>query len=87
MLLAMEAVNNGTPIQCAARLHGVPRSTLRNRISGRVEHGRKPGPSPYLSNAEAGCLCNSFSIQMLFFSRIPLPYGTVYLLTCSSVRQ
>ena len=52
MLLAMEAVNNGTPVQYAARLHGVPRSTLRDRMSGRVEHGRKPGPSPYLSNAE-----------------------------------
>ena len=49
MLLAMEAVKNGTPVQRAAKLHGVP---LRDRISGQVQHGRKPGSSPYLSNAE-----------------------------------
>ena len=52
MLLAMEAVKNGMPIQGAAKLHSVPRSTLRDHTSGRVQHGRKPGPSPYLSNAE-----------------------------------
>ena len=44
MLLAMEAVKNGTPIQRAAKLHGVPRTTLHDRTSGRVQHGRKPGP-------------------------------------------
>ena len=30
----------------AARLHGVPRSTLTDRLSGRVIHGTKPGPNP-----------------------------------------
>ena len=52
MLLAMEAVKNGTPIQRATRLHGVPRTTLRDRASGRVKHGKKPGPTPYLSVVE-----------------------------------
>ena len=33
----------------AADLHGVPRSTLKDRLSGRVIHGTKPGPKPYLT--------------------------------------
>ena len=36
----------------AADLHGVPRSTLKDRLSGRVKHGTKPGPKPYLSAEE-----------------------------------
>ena len=30
----------------------VPRTTLQDRISGRVVHGVKPGPKPYLNKAE-----------------------------------
>ena len=33
-------------------LYGVPKSTLHDRISGRVRHGTKPGPSPYLDHTE-----------------------------------
>ena len=33
----------------AADLHGVPRSTLKDHLSGRVEHGKNPGPQPYLT--------------------------------------
>ena len=33
----------------AADLHGVPQSTLKDRLSGRVIHGAKPGPKPYLT--------------------------------------
>ena len=36
----------------AADLHGVPRSTLKDRLSGRVQHGVKPGPVPYLTKEE-----------------------------------
>lgn len=36
----------------AADLHGVPRSTLKDRLSGRVKHGMKSGPKPYLSKEE-----------------------------------
>ena len=36
----------------AADLHGVPRSTLKDRLSGRVAHGVKPGPRPYLTVEE-----------------------------------
>ena len=34
----------------AADIHGVPRSTLKDRLSGQVKHGTKPGPKPYLTN-------------------------------------
>ena len=37
----------------AADLHGVPRSTLKDRLSGRVKHGTNPGPKPYLTVEEA----------------------------------
>lgn len=52
MLAAMSAVKGGSHIKRAAEEHGVPVSTLRDRISGRVVHGTKPGPKPYLSTTE-----------------------------------
>ena len=54
MAAAMEAVQEGTAasINQAAREHGVPASTLKDRISGRVVHGTKPGPVPYLNSKE-----------------------------------
>ena len=36
----------------ASVIHGVPRSTLHDRISGRVVHGTDSGLSPYLSHQE-----------------------------------
>ena len=36
----------------AADLHGVPCSTLKNRLSGKVQCGVKPGAVPYLSKEE-----------------------------------
>ena len=39
-------------INSAAREHGVPVTTLKNRLSGRVVHGTNPGPVPYLSSME-----------------------------------
>ena len=36
----------------AADLHGVPRSTLKDHLNGRVIHGTNPGPVPYLSRNE-----------------------------------
>ena len=48
----MTAVKGGSHIKRAALEHGVPVSTLRDRISGRVVHGTKPGPKPYLSPTE-----------------------------------
>ena len=45
-------------VKRAATVYGVTRTTLRDRVSGNVEHGTKPGPSPYLSNAEETELAN-----------------------------
>ena len=52
MVAAMKAVEDGVGINQSARDHGVPRTTLKDRISGKVQHGRKPGPRSYLSNVE-----------------------------------
>ena len=46
----MKAVTDeNTPISQAAKDHGVPVSTLHDRISGKISHGDKPGPKPLLS--------------------------------------
>ena len=53
MLEAMKSVQqDGLSGNMAADLHGVPRSTLKDRLSGRVRHGTKSGPKPYLSTEE-----------------------------------
>ena len=52
MLDAMKAVQDGSPITTAARVHGVPKTSLFNRVKGRVIHGVKPGPKQYLSTEE-----------------------------------
>lgn len=50
---ALEAVKNGElSINRAAKTYDVPCSTLKDRISGRVIHGSKPGPSRYLDDEE-----------------------------------
>ena len=50
---ALEAVKGGLMgVNQVSRNFGVPRTTLRDRISGRVEHGAKSGPTPYLTEKE-----------------------------------
>ena len=39
-------------INSAAREHGVPTTTLKNRLLGRVIHGTNSGPVPYVSKVE-----------------------------------
>ena len=36
----------------AAVIHGIPKSTLHNRISRISTHRKKPGPDPYLTSTE-----------------------------------
>ena len=43
IMAAIPSVHDGTPIYKAAKVHGIPRSTLHNRISGKVKHGTNPG--------------------------------------------
>ena len=52
MLAALKAVESGTEINKAAREHRVSATTLKDRVSGCVAHGTKPGPRPYLSAEE-----------------------------------
>jgi len=44
MIKAMNAVtSNEMGMNEAAAQHGVPPTTLKNRLSGRLKHGTKPG--------------------------------------------
>ncbi len=53
MLRAIEAVQKGEMgVNRAALECGVPRTTLKDRLSGRVQHGTKPGPVSYLTQEE-----------------------------------
>ena len=53
MLGAIDAVKkDGTGENAAAAQFGVPPSTLRDRLSGRVAHGTRPGGVPYLNKEE-----------------------------------
>ena len=51
-------MEKNTPISQAAEMHGVPKLTLHDRISGNVTHGDKPGPDQLLSPAEEEELSN-----------------------------
>ena len=52
MVAAMKAVEDRGSVRGAARDHGVPYSILKDRVSGRAEHGTRPGPKPYLNIEE-----------------------------------
>jgi len=53
MLLPINAVRDGImSVNTAAWNYEVPPSSLMDRISGRVKHGTKPCPIPYLTVGE-----------------------------------
>ena len=53
MMEAMKAVSDKKiTIRGAAKKYGVPYSTLKDRIHGRVRHGTKPGVKTALSPEE-----------------------------------
>ena len=58
MQKSLDSVKSGVSVMRATRKHGVPRQTLRDRVSGKVIHGAKPGPKPYLSPVEEKELAN-----------------------------
>jgi len=62
MLAAIKAVYNGCSIKRAALEHNVPRTTLNDQITGRVQHGSKPGARPYLNKVEENKLANFIEV-------------------------
>ena len=56
---ALKAVAEGRMgVNRAALEYGVPRTTLKDRVAGRVQHGCKSGRSPYLTQEEEQELVN-----------------------------
>lgn len=60
MIAALKEASEGSgkSINRIADEHGVPRTTLKDRLSGRIIHGVKPGPCPFLSRTEETRLCD-----------------------------
>ena len=52
MEAALQAVKDGLGVNKAAELHGIPKTTLKDRVSGRVAQGSKSGPKSYLTDQE-----------------------------------
>jgi len=57
-------LNNRLKPTAAAVKHGIP---LNNRLSGRVIHGTKPGPKPYLTTAQQKELAEQLIKAASFF--------------------
>ena len=53
MIEAMEAVKTGRlGVNRAAEEYNVPKTTLKDRLAGRIKHGAKSGPGSYLTPSE-----------------------------------
>ena len=65
MEIAITLCEDGTSVRHAAKLCGVPKSTLYDRVSGKVQHRTRSGPNPYLTVEEeelASFLCKCVKI-------------------------
>ena len=62
MEAAIDAVKTEMGVNAAVRCHGVPKTTLENRISRRVVHGSKPGPRQYSKKKRNWCA--TFKMQL-----------------------
>ena len=57
MVTAIAAVqSNKCSVREASEIYGVPKSTLHDRISGKVIHGSRSGPERYLNDTEENSL-------------------------------
>ena len=74
---AIAAVHKGTSIRRAADMFGVPRSTLHDHVSGKVEQFAKQGPKPYLNTEEEEELA-SFLVRC---ARIGYPHTRLQVLS------
>ena len=53
------------PVNKAARDHGIPKTTSKDYLSGRVTHGTNLGPTPYLNTVEEDELRNFKAVLRL----------------------
>jgi len=58
MTNAISAVEKGMTIRQASECFDVPKSSLHDRVAGKVQHGSRPGPQSYLTLEEEGELVN-----------------------------
>ena len=59
MIEAMEAVKTGRlGVNRAAEEYNVPKTTLKDRLAGRVKHDAKSGPGPHLASSKETELAN-----------------------------
>lgn len=49
---AMTEIKNGSSVMAVSKKYNIPRTTLRDKISGRYSEGAKPGPSTILTYQE-----------------------------------
>ena len=65
MLAAINYVKQGMSCNRAADTHGIPRSTLKDRVSGQVIHRKNPGPVRCLSSEEETLLADYLLIWVM----------------------
>ena len=63
-----DVIDKSMPLLQAANKHGVPKSTLHDRISGKDKHGDKPGPKSLLTTSEK----NEFADFLVEASDVPV---------------
>ena len=66
MQQVMKTVETGSLINQAALDHGVPPTTVKDRLSGRVKHGEKSGPQQYLNSEEETELATFLKLVLLW---------------------
>lgn len=60
----VKAVEKGlASLRRASEMYGIPKSTLHDYLTGKVQFGARPGPTPYLSHGEEEEL-SSFLVQV-----------------------
>lgn len=84
MLHALEDVRSGMTIRMACRIFSVPRTTLSDRVKGRVVHGSRGGPKALLSEKDE----NDLVQYCLYCVQFGFPFTRKQLLAfASSIRK
>ena len=68
MEAVIQAVKDGTGVNRATDIHGVPKMTSKDRVSGRVAHGSNLGPKPLL-------IRRKLSYQNIYWRHLRLDMG------------